>query len=317
MAQTKIELKVGLFVFIGLVLLAGLMLNFSKGIALFKKTYELQLLADNAGGIKQKAMVLMSGIKVGTVVDSTLSTNGKVIIRLQIDSAFPIDHDARFLVDSMGFLGDQYVAIVSTNTSGVFLTNNEVVICEPPLNLQEAMRSTASLLQQARTTMRTLDEAVSNVNRSVLNPETLTSFAQSISNIQAISGNANQTLAKIDEVVDANQETLRNTVSNLFEFSVELKTVLATNQNDIAATVKNLRTASVSVNQLLDDVKATNGAAGLLLRDEQMKLQLGLLATNLNVAADNIGTFSSNLNQRGIWSMLWKPKAPKQPSGRD
>lgn len=124
MAQTKIELKVGLFVFIGLVLLAGLMLNFSKGIALFKKTYELQLLADNAGGIKQKAMVLMSGIKVGTVVDSTLSTNGKVIIRLQIDSAFPIDHDARFLVDSMGFLGDQYVAIVSTNTSGVFLTNN-------------------------------------------------------------------------------------------------------------------------------------------------------------------------------------------------
>lgn len=317
MAQTKIEWKVGLFVFTGLVLLAGLMLNFSKGIALFKKTYELQLLADNAGGIKQKAMVLMSGIKVGTVVDSTLSTNGKVIIRLQIDSAFPIDHDARFLVDSMGFLGDQYVAIVSTNTSGVFLTNNEVVICEPPLNLQEAMRSTASLLQQARTTMRTLDEAISNVNRSVLNPATLTSFAQSISNIQAISGNANQTLAKIDEVVDANQETLRNTVSNLFEFSIELKTVLATNQNDIAATVKNLRTASVSVNQLLDDVKATNGAAGLLLRDEQMKLQLGLLATNLNVAADNIGAFSSNVNQRGIWSMLWKPKAPKQPSGRD
>jgi len=317
MAQTKIEWKVGLFVFTGLVLLAGLMLNFSKGIALFKKTYELQLLADNAGGIKQKAMVLMSGIKVGTVVDSTLSTNGKVIIRLQIDSAFPIDHAARFLVDSMGFLGDQYVAIVSTNTSGVFLTNNEVVICEPPLNLQEAMRSTASLLQQARTTMRTLDEAISNVNRSVLNPETLTSFAQSISNIQAISGNANQTLAKIDEVVDANQETLRNTVSNLFEFSIELKTVLATNQNDIAATVKNLRTASVSVNQLLDDVKATNGAAGLLLRDEQMKLQLGLLATNLNVAADNIGAFSSNVNQRGIWSMLWKPKAPKQPSGRD
>jgi len=317
MAQTKIEWKVGLFVFTGLVLLAGLMLNFSKGIALFKKTYELQLLADNAGGIKQKAMVLMSGIKVGTVVDSMLSTNGKVIIRLQIDAAFPIDHDARFLVDSMGFLGDQYVAIVSTNTSGVFLTNNEVVICEPPLNLQEAMRSTASLLQQARTTMRTLDEAISNVNRSVLNPETLTSFAQSISNIQAISGNANQTLAKIDEVVDANQETLRNTVSNLFEFSIELKTVLATNQNDIAATVKNLRTASVSVNQLLDDVKATNGAAGLLLRDEQMKLQLGLLATNLNVAADNIGAFSSNVNQRGIWSMLWKPKAPKQPSGRD
>ena len=312
MAQSKIEWKVGLFVLIGLVLLAGLMLNFSKGLALFKKTYDLQLLADNAGGIKNKAMVLMSGIKVGSVVDSTLSTNGKVVIRLQIDAAFQIDHEARFLVDSMGFLGDQYVAIVATNNSGIHLTNNQVVICEPALNLQEAMRSTASLLQQAQITMRTLDEAISNVNRSVLNPQTLTSFAQSISNIQEISGNANQTLARIDEVVDANSPALRASISNLFEFSTELKAVLASNQSDVAATVKNLRAASASVNELLDDVKATNGAAGLLLRDEQMKLQLGALATNLNVAAENIGMFSSNLNSRGIWSMLWKPKPEKK-----
>ena len=156
MAQSKIEWKVGLFVLIGLVLLAGLMLNFSKGLALFKKTYDLQLLADNAGGIKNKAMVLMSGITVGSVVDSTLSTNGKVIIRLQIDAAFQIDHEARFLVDSMGFLGDQYVAIVATNNSGIHLTNDQVVICEPALNLQEAMRSTAGLLQQAHCLTRRL-----------------------------------------------------------------------------------------------------------------------------------------------------------------
>lgn len=311
MAQSKIEWKVGLFVFIGLVLLGALMLNFSKGMALFKKTYKLQLVADNAGGIKEKAMVMMSGIKVGNVVDSTLSTNGKVIIRLQIDAAFKIDRAARFLVDSMGFLGDQYVAIVSTNNSGPVLTNNEVVLCEPPLNLQEAMRSTASLLQQAQQTMRTLDEAVSNVNRSVLNPQTLTSFAQSISNIQAISGTANQTLAKIDQVVDANSPALHASISNLYEFSVELKTVLATNQNDIAVAVKNLRGASVTVNQLLDDVKATNGPAGLLLRDEQMKQQLSALATNLTLVTENFGTFSSNLNRRGIWSMLWKPKSKK------
>ena len=315
MAKTRMEWKVGLFVFIGLVLLAGLMLNFSKGISLFKKTYDLRLLSENAGGIQEKAAVLMSGIKVGNVVTSTLSTNGKVIIHLQIDQAYQIDQDARFLIDAMGFLGDQYVAIISTNDSGVFLTNNQVVVSEPPLNLQEAMRSTARLLNQAQITMRTLDEAISNVNRSVLNPETLTSFAQSISNIQAISGNANQTLAKIDAVVDGNSKSLQNTVSNLFEFSVELKTVLATNQHDISETVKNLRTASASVNHLLDDVKNTNGPVGLLLRDEQMKLQLGALATNLNMVAENFGEFGSNLNRRGIWSMLWKPK--KQTSDRD
>ena len=67
MAQSKMEWKVGLFVFIGLVLLAALMLNFSKGMSFFKKKYELNLRAENAGGIKEKAAVLMSGIQVGNV----------------------------------------------------------------------------------------------------------------------------------------------------------------------------------------------------------------------------------------------------------
>jgi phospholipid/cholesterol/gamma-HCH transport system substrate-binding protein len=316
MSKSKMEWKVGLFVFIGLVLLAALMLNFSKGMSFFKKTYALRLRAENAGGIKEKAAVMMSGIKVGNVTDAQLSTNGFVIIRLKIYDEFKIDRSAHFLIDALGFLGDQYIAIVSTNNTGQYLTNNQEVICEPPLNLQEAMRSTAGLLQQAQATMHTLDTAVSNVNRAILNDTTLTSLSQAIGNIQTISSNANQTLGRIDRLVDTNAPVLSASLSNLYGFSAELKTVLATNQNEISDAVKNLRSASVTANQLLNDVKATNGTAGLLLRDEQMKQQITALVTNLNSVAVNFGTFSSNLNNRGIWSMLWKPKQPKK-SERD
>ena len=88
--------------------------------------------------------------------------------------------------------------------------------------------------------------------------------------------------------------------------------MLATNQNDINTAVKSLKNASVTVNELIQDVKATNGPAGLLLRDEKMKAELASLATNLNSVAQNFSLFSSNLNSRGIWSMLWKPKPPKK-----
>lgn len=314
MSQSKFEWKVGLFVFIGLVLFAALMINFSKGKSLFHRTYKLRLLADNVGGIKPNAGVLLSGIKVGSVVDSVLNPDGSVIVRLEIDREFKIERDAKFLIDSLGFLGDQYVAIISTNDSRQFLTNNEVVVCQPPLNLQEAMRSTAGLLAQAQATMKTLDQAVSNVNKTVLNEATLTSFAHSISNLQTISGNANQTLGKIDLIVQSNAPVLGASVSNLFDFSAELKTMLATNQNDIALAVKNLRNASSNLNELIEGIKATNGPAGLLLRDEQMKTNLASLATNLNSVAQNFSVFSSNLNSRGIWSMLWKPKPPKKSS---
>lgn len=312
MSQSKFEWKVGLFVLIGLILLAGLMINFSRGLPFFKGTYALRLRAENVGGIKPKAAVLMSGVKVGNVVDSQLSTNGSVVIALEIFDAYKIDREAKFMIDALGFLGDQYVAITVTNTSGHFLTNGETVTAESPLNLQEAMRSTAGLLTQAQATMKTLNEAVSNVNRTVLNHATLTSFANSISNLQAISSGANKTLGKIDLLVQSNAPVLSASVSNLHDFSTELKTVLATNQEGVAAVVQNLRNASSNLNFLIADVKATNGPAGLLLRDEHMKQQLAELATNLNGMAENFSTFGSNLNQRGIWSMLWKPKPEKE-----
>ena len=188
----------------------------------------------------------------------------------------------------------------------------EVVVIEPPLNLQEAMRSTASLLQQAQATMKTLDTAISNINKTVLNDATLASFANSISNLQTVSGNANRTLGKIDSLVESNAPALSASVSNLHEFTDGLKTLVATNQNDIADAVKRLKHASASVDELLQDVKATNGPVGLLLRDEATKKQLSSLVANLNSASANFNTFSSNLNCRGIWSMLWKPKPPKK-----
>ena len=317
MAQNKIEWRVGVFVLIGLILLALLTLNFSKGMSLFRGTYELWMRAENVGGIKEKAGVLMSGVKVGDVMDTRLLTNGRVLIRLKIYKEFKIDRDARFLIDALGFLGDQYVAIVSTNSSGQYLTNGQEVVCEPPFNLQEAMRSTAGILEQAQSTLRTLDTAVSNVNHSVLSEATLGNFSQSISNLQMISASANQTLGQVDKFIETNGPVLSTSLNNLKDFSAELKSVLATNQNEIAIAVKNLRNASATASQLLDDVKATNGPAGLLLRDEQMKTQLALLVTNMNSVAENFNVFSSNLNQRGVWSMLWKPKPPKKSSGKD
>ena len=63
------EIKVGLFVFIGLALLAVLLIQFSKGTSLFRGTYELHLHAANVGGIKPRAAVLLAGVQVGTVTD--------------------------------------------------------------------------------------------------------------------------------------------------------------------------------------------------------------------------------------------------------
>ena len=64
----RYEWRVGVFVLVGLVLLAVLMLQFSKGWDLLTPTYRLTLKTANVGGIKRGAGVLMAGVPIGNVV---------------------------------------------------------------------------------------------------------------------------------------------------------------------------------------------------------------------------------------------------------
>ncbi len=80
---------------------------FSKGASVFRNTYELRLHASNVGGLKERAGVLMSGVQVGTVSDIKLAADGQsVTILLQIYNQNKIYHDARFVIEQSGFLGD-------------------------------------------------------------------------------------------------------------------------------------------------------------------------------------------------------------------
>ena len=75
MEQKRLETKVGLFVLIGLVLLALLVIQFSKGTSIFHGTYELRLHAGNVGGLKLRAGVLLAGVQVGSVSDIKLAND--------------------------------------------------------------------------------------------------------------------------------------------------------------------------------------------------------------------------------------------------
>ena len=67
MSKSRLELKVGVFVLIGLLLLATLVILLSKGTTFFTGTFELRLRSGNVGGIKAGANILLSGVPVGRV----------------------------------------------------------------------------------------------------------------------------------------------------------------------------------------------------------------------------------------------------------
>lgn len=312
MEKSRLEIKVGLFVAIGLTLLAVLLVWFNRGGNLFRGTYTLQLHAANVGGLKQSSGVLLAGVGVGNVHDIKLDPSGtNVTIILKIYKDYPIFHDARFVIESANVLGDQYVAVIPTENTPPVLTNDEVVECQPPFNLQEVARGAAGFVQRLDETAKKLDASVADLRGQVLNARTLANFSGAVTNLRVFTEQALGTLNDINTIISTNGTQVGTAVSNFVVFSTQLnqlgssaQDILATNGANLTAATKNIQDITVNAQDLVKDIQAGKGVAGTLLEDNQTKTNLELLAANLSIA-------SSNLNRFGLWHFLWAHPPPK------
>lgn len=312
MSKARLEFRVGVFVVIALSLLAVLMMQFSKGASLFRSKTMLTLNAPNVAGLKQGAEVLLAGVVVGSVRSIDLGPRGtNVIMRLEILSRYPIHSDARFAIEQSGFLGDQYVAVIPTKNEGPLLTDEAEVFCEAPFNLQEVARDAGGILQRIDKTAGDLNEALAEVRKSFLNEDTLADLAETAGNLREASSEAKATVQNVNQVIEINRQPISAAVTNLVLFSERLNviaesanTLIDTNKPAINDAIQDIRESAESLKKLLKTAESGDNLAAALLADEELAIQVSQIVSNLSMT-------SSNLNERGLWGIMWKPKEPK------
>jgi phospholipid/cholesterol/gamma-HCH transport system substrate-binding protein len=316
MSRSTLEFKVGAFVMVCLALIAGLMIEFSRGTTLLRKTRPLHLIAHNAGGLRPSAAVLLSGVQVGTVADISLEPNGtNVNITVQIYAEYTIKADARFVVEQSGFLGDQYIAVYPDANAGQPLAANATANVQEPFNLQEVARAAAGFIKHIDEAATNLNDAINDVRRQVLNQETLTNLAYTVTTLQKVTADAAGAVDSFNGLITSNGASVTEAVSNLEAFSGQLdyfghsiQGILDTNEPKITSTFDSLQVSTSQLTNILAQAQNGNGLATAILRNEQLASNVANLASNLAVA-------SGNLRSNGLWRFLWVPK-PSKPEGK-
>jgi phospholipid/cholesterol/gamma-HCH transport system substrate-binding protein len=323
MNDSRFEYKVGLFVIVGAALLALLILNFSKGNTLGKSTYKLRVILPNAAGLKASADVMMAGVAIGKVDAVNLADDTKSVdITANILAKYKIRKDAVFQIDSLGLLGDQYIEVSAPTGAGLaptnetaYLQNGDSVMGEATFNMQEAVQSVSGVIDQARKAIKDLDQAITNVNASALSTNTLSHFVLAVSNLEVVSERAVGAAGRAEDLLTTNAAPFNAAIINfqamsarLTNSAAELDQLIVTNREDVRKAVENLTVASDQFKQIALDLQAGKGLAGGLLKDERMNAQMTSILSNANAMTAEFSAFGSNLNQRGIWAMLWKPK---------
>ena len=130
------DLVVGCFVLAGLAALAYL--TFSVGGLSYRVPGGLELYAafDDIGGLKERAPVSISGVKVGQVASIELDVmmRARVTLDLGADLALPIDSAAR--IRTSGVLGDQFVALEPGGEEDILRSGEEIEYTESAISIE-------------------------------------------------------------------------------------------------------------------------------------------------------------------------------------
>lgn len=133
------DFTVGVFVLIGLAAIAYLSMN--VGNFSFRKDGGLLLFADfdETGGLKARAPVVISGVKVGQVGSIVLDKDYRARVQLSVDAALKLPTDTSASIVTAGLLGDRYISLQLGGEEKTLKSGDEIRFTESAVLLERLL----------------------------------------------------------------------------------------------------------------------------------------------------------------------------------
>jgi len=140
MFQSKnIEILVGIFVAAGLAALFVLAMKVSN-LNVFNDEGGYPVIArfDNIGGLKERAPVTMSGVRIGRVEKIGFDNDVfEAVVTLTINDNYMLPKDSNASIFTSGLLGEQYVALEAGGDLDNMQPNDQFVLTQSALVLEK------------------------------------------------------------------------------------------------------------------------------------------------------------------------------------
>lgn len=265
--ERGLEFKVGAFVFVGLSILAGLVVQFGRLGEGFKKTYPLTVRFTDASGLLKGSNVLLAGAKIGRVEDRPhLVKEGQgVAVPLQIYDFVKIPVGSAIRVGSSGLLGDRFVTVTAPPGKAMaYIAPNTFVDGTRESGVDDITREGGQLVNELRGTVQKIDAAVTRLNEEALSAGNMANLKASFEHLNQATGSLAESSKKLDGVLDKADSTMGSAkkaaddlqlamvdARKVFESATEGKGLLAallTNEelaSDLRALISNLRAHGV------------------------------------------------------------------------
>ena len=272
--ERGLEFKVGAFVFVGLLMLAALVVQFGRLGEGFKSYYPITVRFTDASGLLKGSNVLLAGARIGHVSGGPrLVREGHgVAVPLRIYDYVKIPKASKFEVGSSGLLGDRFVSVtLPPGQPKEFLPKGAEVEGARQTGMDDLTREGGALAIDMRKAVQNIDETVVRLNDQALSETNLENLKASVEHLNAATG-------------------------ALAESSKKLDGVLAKADSTMSSANK----AADDLQRVMTDARKTAQAATTVFREASEGK--GLLGTLIGdkVLADNLRALVYNLRKHGV-----------------
>jgi phospholipid/cholesterol/gamma-HCH transport system substrate-binding protein len=260
--ERGLEFKVGIFVFVGLAMLAALLVQFGRLGEGFKTYYPLTVRFTNASGLLKGSDVLLAGARIGKVSGGPrlVREGDGVAVPLKIYDYVKVPEGTKFSVGSSGLLGDRFVVVTPPpGQPKGYLPPNAYIDGTRETGIDDLTREGGALVGDLRGTVQKIDTTVNRLNQETLSSANMENLKSSMEHLNQATGALAESSKKLDGVIgqaDSTMASAKKAADNL--------------QNAIADTRKVLQSATQG-----------KGLVATLLNDQQLANDLHALITNL------------------------------------
>lgn len=186
----SLELKVGIFIAIGLVIF--FVIVFSIGdITLIKKGYRIYTVFNFVNGITESAPVRLAGVNVGHIekiniyYDEEAQRTRVKLAAWIISDKVKIEKDARATINTLGLLGEKYLEIFPGTAETGALGNEETLRGQDPVVIENLTDTMNQLAQATNIVMTRLSEGRGTIGKLLVEEKIYNDLEAFVADIRA------------------------------------------------------------------------------------------------------------------------------------
>ncbi|MBV9659150.1 MAG: MCE family protein [Verrucomicrobia bacterium] len=300
-SSRTLELRVGLFVLVGLAIAGALIVNFGRLGAGLRPRYALRVEFPNASGLLKNSKVLLAGAQVGSVTSlPTVLPGGRgVSLEIKIFENIKIPKTSTFVVGSSGLLGDRFVDVVPKPGAPVdpdapVYQPGDTVKGERLAGMEELTQQGGLLLADLRGAVANVNTLLTHVNEDVFKPATLDRLDKTMVNLEAATRSFKASSDQLGGLMTDARGTVADARTAIGGAQATLDSAKKA-ADDLRGAIADTRKALAGVQRAADQATRGNGPVARLLNDKQ--------------TADDLSALISNLRRSGV--LFYKNRPPE------